>query len=174
MSTGPNIEYTIRYKLNVDGLKTEMSSAIGDVLDSMKTGDSSVKSTSLSSIDAKINQSIYQFINKKIKPAMEAAAAAASEELLAKSIPVTPKEFGPLRESGKVVKPEWLSSRIVETKVTFGDDSVGYAYFVHYDLPSEYRPKKYTLDNTGPYYLVNPAISLLTQSYLKNIFESNV
>ena len=74
------------------------------------------------------------------------------EELLAEAIPLTPLEFSPLRNSGRVELPR-ISGNRVSVTVGFGGPAAPYALYVH-EMPST---NNFTTPGTGPKYLERPA-----------------
>lgn len=66
----------------------------------------------------------------RVTPTVTRATIDTSHTLLAKTIPVTPVEFGPLRASGRVGNPIIVGGTI-SAEITFGGPAAGYAIFVH-------------------------------------------
>lgn len=64
------------------------------------------------------------------KTVLARATADTSYNLLARTIPFTPIEFGPLRATGRVSLPIALGNTIT-AEITFGGAAAGYAIYVH-------------------------------------------
>ena len=68
--------------------------------------------------------------NDRVTPTVARATTDTAHGLLARTIPVTPVEFGPLRASGRVGSPIVVANTIT-AEVTFGGPAAGYAIYVH-------------------------------------------
>ena len=68
-----------------------------------------------------------------------AALYVEGEAIMAKSKPITPIEFGPLRASGHVTLPEDAGQRVV-VSLGFGGPSAPYAVYVHERLELRHKP----------------------------------
>jgi hypothetical protein len=75
----------------------------------------------------------------------------AGEDLLSRSIPVTPKRTGALRESGNVQPQSGVFDSLTRPAVTVGFN-VDYALAVH-EMPED---TNWTTPGTGPKYLSTP------------------
>lgn len=73
-------------------------------------------------------------VERDVPRAARRARMESGEDLLTKTIPVTPLECGPLRESGYVEHAE------SESVVGFGGQAAGYAIFVHERLELRHAP----------------------------------
>lgn len=74
-----------------------------------------------------------------------------SEEVMADSKQVVPVRTGALMNSGKVLLPTEEGNK-VSVVMGYGDESVGYALYVHEELNSV----QWTRPGSGPKYLENP------------------
>ena len=72
------------------------------------------------------------------QPAAEKALYQQGQSILAKTIPRTPRQYGPLRNSGHVTLP---SGGVVE--IRFGGPSAPYAMIVHEDPDARHKVGEY-------------------------------
>jgi hypothetical protein len=81
------------------------------------------------------------------------------EEIMADSKEVVPVDTGAMMNTGKVALPT-ENGDLIEVTLGYGDESVGYALYVHEELQAPSGgPIKYTRPGSGPKFLSNPAIS---------------
>lgn len=99
---------------------------------------------------------VYSFreIEKRSIKKAEEAAEQSGETILKNTLPVTPKDTGELRRSGRAEVKESKRGNVV-AEVSFGNNTVDYAYYVHENLPNPPATKNYTTQGTGPYFLIN-------------------
>lgn len=63
-----------------------------------------------------------------------------AEQILLKALPITPRETGALRRSGKVIGPIKRNQHVQSVSITFGDEAVDYAVYVHEDPTANHAP----------------------------------
>jgi hypothetical protein len=103
-----------------------------------------------------------KFSDKLLRDAKQNVAAALyqrGEKIMSVSKQIVPVLTGALMNTGKVTLPVEDGSGVIEVTVGYGDESVGYALYVHEELnaPSG-GPIKYTRPGSGPKYLERPAL----------------
>jgi len=108
-------------------------------------------------------------IDKSVKDAMEDALKDIAQQIFEKSQEYAPMDEGHLRESAKIHEIKW-EGNVVKTSISYGNEKVNYAYFVHEDMPSAISPKKYTTDGTGPKYLQRAVEEIFTDANVRKAF----
>ena len=82
------------------------------------------------------------------------------EKIMAASKEVVPVLTGALMNTGQVTLPEEDGSGVISVTVGYGDESVGYALYVHEELSAPSGgPIQYTRPGSGPKFLENPAMA---------------
>jgi len=113
--------------------------------------------------------SYHKEMERASKEAMEEALKEIAQEIFAKSQEYAPMDEGHLRESAKIHEIQW-EGNVVKTSISYGNEKVNYAFFVHEDMPSAVSPKKYTTDGTGPKYLQRAVEEIFTDENVRKVF----
>jgi len=108
-------------------------------------------------------------IDNAVKNAMEEALREIAKQIFEKSQEYAPMDEGHLRESAKIHEIQW-EGNVVKTSISYGNEKVNYAFFVHEDMPSAVSPKKYTTDGTGPKYLQRAVEEIFTDENVRKVF----
>jgi len=74
-----------------------------------------------------------------VQPTLAGALYEEATDIMAKAIPITPIEFGPLRASGRVEPPE-VSGTSVSVTLGFGGAAAPYAVYVHERMDLSHKP----------------------------------
>lgn len=90
-----------------------------------------------------------------MREALKAAATREAENVLAEATPLTPKNFGTLRESQAVGVPEVSDSEVV-VRFGYGGKAEKYAYYQHEGQRADgsHVVRNYTEPGTGKHYLI--------------------
>lgn len=84
-----------------------------------------------------------------------------------------PEDDGDLRLSAQITPPE-KKGNTYSSLVTYGNDTVNYAYFVHENMPQAYPDKNYTRPGSGPKYLERAVDEKFTNENIKEVFLRNM
>ena len=94
-----------------------------------------------------------------------------AEMILAKADEFIPEgETSKLRQSGKIGDVKIIRDKMSIT-ISYGDEEVDYAFFVHENMPSSAPAKEYTRQGTGSHYLSRAADYVLTPNNIKESFR---
>ena len=99
-----------------------------------------------------------KFDNMKLagREAIAEALTYEAGQVLKIANPITPKDTGALRKSGRVIAPRKNSIRNIVARVRWGGAKAPYAAYVH-EMPSTFN---YTTPGTGPQYAARAANQL--------------
>ena len=82
------------------------------------------------------------------------------EKIMSASKKIVPVLTGALMNTGQVTQPSEDGSGVIEVTAGYGDESVGYAVYVHEELDAPSGgPIHYTRPGSGPKYLERPAMA---------------
>lgn len=84
-----------------------------------------------------------------------------------------PEDDGDLRLSAQMTPPE-KKGNTYSSVLTYGNDTVNYAYFVHENMPQAYPEKNYTRPGSGPKYLERAVDEMFTNENIKEVFLKNM